>query len=107
MPSPRRVDGDSTVGFAMIDGWIRRRLFWYLRREDVAAWSAKKVGGCNRCGRCCRGCPAFDAKGMRCRIYAHRPEICKAFPPVPRDIVGVESCGYKFETEVRTGSQDT
>lgn len=102
------LDGDSAPGastgffngFAMIDGWVRRRFFWYLRRGVVAEWGARKIGRCNRCGRCCRGCPAFDAKGIRCRIYPRRPEICKAFPLVPKDIAGVEGCGYEFGPEV-------
>ncbi|MCR3884771.1 YkgJ family cysteine cluster protein [Methanotrichaceae archaeon M04Ac] len=103
---PRSFEAGFSAGLAMIDGWIRRRVFWYLRREVVAEWGARKIGRCNRCGRCCRGCPAFDVKGMRCRIYSRRPEICKAFPLVPMDIAGVESCGYDFGPEVGTGLRE-
>ncbi|NYT02942.1 MAG: hypothetical protein GKC10_09345 [Methanosarcinales archaeon] len=87
------------IGYAMIDGWIRRRVAWYLRREEVSAWQSMREGKCNRCGKCCRGCPAHDASGNRCRIYAHRPDICREFPLTPEDIQHIKNCGYKFNKQ--------
>jgi len=81
----------------MLDGWIRRRIVWYARRKQVMIWRAKRSGDCARCGRCCQGCPAHDARGKRCKIYRLRPSICKAFPLTPEDIKKVHTCGYHFQ----------
>ena len=81
----------------MRDGWIRRRVIWYLKRDQVTEWRAKRSGECARCGKCCKGCLALDAKGKRCKIYGRRPAICKAFPLTPDDIKRVHTCGYRFQ----------
>jgi hypothetical protein len=80
----------------MFDGWIRRRIVWYLQRKQVVKWHAKREGKCARCGICCTPCLAFDKKNKRCRIYSIRPAICKEFPLTPDDIINVKECGFYF-----------
>jgi len=80
----------------MLSGWVRRRLVWYLKRDLVVKWKAKKIGKCAGCGKCCGICVAFDAKSKRCKIYKRRPAICKEFPLTPEDIKGMHNCGYRF-----------
>ncbi len=80
----------------MWDGWLRRRVLWYLRRNYVKGMADKRTGSCVRCGRCCSGCPAHDSKNMRCRIYAQRPSICRVFPLTPEDNERIPTCGYRF-----------
>jgi len=81
----------------MRDGWIRRRVVWYLMKKQVLEWQAKRSGECVRCGRCCGHCPAHDSENKRCRIYSIRPEICKAFPLTPDDLKNIRTCGFYFE----------
>ncbi|MBU0761749.1 MAG: YkgJ family cysteine cluster protein [Candidatus Altiarchaeota archaeon] len=81
----------------MLDGWVRRRVLWYLRRGYVKKMSEKKIGKCTRCGTCCMGCPAYDKQGEKCRIYRLRPNICKAFPLTPDDNIKIKSCGFSFK----------
>jgi len=83
--------------FSMLDGWIRRRIVWYLKNKQVLAWQAKRYGECARCGKCCELCLAHDAKNKRCRIYGIRPSICKAFPLTPEDINKISTCGFYFK----------
>lgn len=82
----------------MIDGWFRRRYLWYLKKGHVLAWKEKREGECARCGRCCRGCPAFDAAKKRCKIYKVRPDVCKHFPLTPDDIKKIDTCGFRFKS---------
>ncbi|RQW80385.1 MAG: hypothetical protein EHM14_05000 [Methanothrix sp.] len=81
----------------MRDGWLRRRLIWYFKRDVVNKWRAKRDGKCARCGKCCGSCIAHDLKNQRCRIYKLRPDICKAFPLTPEDILKLDNCGYEFK----------
>lgn len=81
----------------MLDGWVRRRFVWYLNRDIVMEWKVKRSGKCVRCGKCCKGCIAHDAKGKRCKIYNRRPAICREFPLTPDDVKGVNTCGYQFK----------
>lgn len=81
----------------MLDGWIRRRIVWYLQRKEVMKWLAKREGECARCGKCCNPCPALDKKNKRCRIYGIRPAICKEFPLTPDDIKNIKKCGFNFK----------
>ncbi|MBP8625041.1 MAG: YkgJ family cysteine cluster protein [Methanothrix sp.] len=81
----------------MWDGWIRRRIIWYLNKREAVAWRAKRSGECVRCGRCCSLCLAHDGKNKRCRIYRIRPGICKAFPLTPEDVAGIHTCGFHFK----------
>jgi hypothetical protein len=83
--------------FYMLDGWIRRRIVWYLKNKQVLAWQAKRYGECARCGKCCELCLAHDAKNKRCRIYGIRPSICKAFPLTPEDLNKISTCGFYFK----------
>jgi hypothetical protein len=81
----------------MLDGWIRRRIVWYLKKKQVLAWQVRRGGGCVQCGKCCGLCPAHDAKNKRCRIYGIRPSICKAFPLTPEDLNNIHTCGFHFK----------
>jgi len=81
----------------MLDGWIRRRIIWYLNKEKAIEWQAKRSGGCVGCGKCCGHCPALDTKSKRCRIYPIRPAICKAFPLTPEDLKNLRTCGFHFK----------
>lgn len=81
-----------------------------------------RLGECNRCGKCCD--PATMAKRMtvyralgvpvllnprypcphfsyvdgwgRCAIYDRRPQMCRDFPRIPEDVLGLPECGYWF-----------
>ncbi|OPY54319.1 MAG: Flagellin N-methylase [Methanosaeta sp. PtaU1.Bin112] len=81
----------------MLDGWIRRRIIWYLNNKQVLEWRAKRHGQCARCGKCCGSCLAYDSKKKRCRIYRIRPSICKAFPLTPEDLDTIQTCGFYFD----------
>jgi len=43
-------------------------------------------------------CDAHDNSNKRCKDYANRPEVCKAFPSMPEQIEGTP-CSYWFECE--------
>ena len=97
---PNQAQGDNlkreNCRIFMWDGWIRRRVVWYLQKKKVTKWQARRTGQCLRCGKCCGQCPALDTKSMRCRIYSIRPAICKAFPLTPDDIKNLK-CGFRFK----------
>ncbi|HOU70380.1 MAG TPA: YkgJ family cysteine cluster protein [Methanothrix sp.] len=80
----------------MWDGWIRRRVVWYLQKKKVTKWQAERSGECLRCGKCCGQCPALDTEKKVCRIYSIRPAICKAFPLTPDDLKNLK-CGFRFK----------
>ncbi|MFH1721070.1 MAG: YkgJ family cysteine cluster protein [Candidatus Altiarchaeota archaeon] len=81
----------------MFQGWLRRRLQWYLKRSYVKKWQKRRSGECKRCGICCFGCLAFDKKEIRCRIYTHRPTLCRLYPLAPEDKKDNPDCGFCFE----------
>lgn len=68
-------------------------------------------GKCNHCGECCldligkmKGlqCANFFPKDCydpikkRCKIYEHRPDICKNFPQSKKALT-YKNCGYQEE----------
>ncbi len=63
--------------------------------------AAKKIwvrhGECNRCGKCCLGCPDYIEKYSQCKIYETRPDFCKEFPWSPEQIQNIPECSYTFE----------
>ncbi|MFH1054827.1 MAG: YkgJ family cysteine cluster protein [Candidatus Altiarchaeota archaeon] len=80
----------------MIDGWLRRRIVWYLRRHKVRETHSRREGRCVRCGACCNACPFYASKKGYCRVYKHRPNICRAFPLTPEDVRDARTCGFTF-----------
>ena len=80
----------------MKEGWLRRRYMWYFRRRMVKKFEESREGSCVRCGACCSGCLFYNEKGRFCRVYRHRPDICRAFPLTPEDIENVPTCGHSF-----------
>jgi hypothetical protein len=96
-PSTRRFNlKRENCRIFMWDGWIRRRVVWYLQKKKVTKWQAKRSGECLRCGKCCGQCPALDTEKKVCRIYGIRPAICKAFPLTPDDLKNLK-CGFRFK----------
>lgn len=83
----------------MHDGWLRRRYLWYFRRQEVLNNRSRLKGGCARCGHCCGHCIFNDRKHGRCRIYKHRPDICRLFPLTADDIKNIPTCGFTFKDE--------
>ncbi|MFC2154147.1 YkgJ family cysteine cluster protein [Candidatus Altiarchaeota archaeon] len=81
----------------MLGGWLRRRYFWYLRRDYVREQQKRKVGECKRCGHCCSCCPFFRGKTRECRIYNFRPAICREYMLTPEDKRETPDCGFRFE----------
>jgi hypothetical protein len=81
----------------MIEGWFRRRYLWYLKRHKVRETHAKRSGGCVRCGACCAGCIFHDNKKFACRIYNHRPAVCRAYPISVDDKKTTPKCGFRFD----------
>lgn len=83
----------------MLKGWFRRRYLWYLKRKTVRYWQQRRQGACKQCGRCCGWCPALERKNKRCRIYEHRPAICREYMLTPEDKKENPYCGFYFEEE--------
>lgn len=83
----------------MKDGWLRRRIVWYLKRREVFEAHKGREGSCARCGACCSGCPFHDDKARACKVYRMRPDICRMFPLTPHDIRNVKTCGFRFKKD--------
>jgi len=83
----------------MLKGWLRRRIYWYFRRDVVEKYRKLRRGSCKNCGRCCRLCPFLDTKTNKCRIYKWRPAICREYPLTPEDVKAIPECGFYFVEE--------
>ena len=90
-------------------GWGKVRRFYlaHFRPAYVRESLARRVGGCNRTGACCRlmfTCPLLDqgSDPVRCTIHEIKPKVCRLFPIDERDlrdrdIVSPDRpCGFSF-----------
>jgi len=87
-------------------GKLRRLYFIHFRRRHLeTAMLGRRGGACRQCGASCRlgyKCFHFDEARRACRVYSHRPTICRVFPIDERDLaerdaVMTESrCGFLF-----------
>jgi hypothetical protein len=81
----------------MRHGWLQRRYLWYFKRQKVLELQSKRSGKCVRCGDCCGHCMFNDRKRGVCRIYAHRPAVCRMYPLTPEDLNHTPECGFSFK----------
>jgi len=87
-------------------GKIRRLYYIHVRRKHLEGTMLTRRGGaCRQCGACCQlgyQCFHFDAERRVCRIYSHRPTICRVFPIDEKDLVERDAvmpktrCGFTF-----------
>ncbi|MFQ5877990.1 MAG: YkgJ family cysteine cluster protein [Acidobacteriota bacterium] len=77
----------------LILGWgkIRRFYLAHFRLGYVRESLARRRGGCDRTGACCRlmfTCPLLDARErpVRCTIHEIKPRVCRVFPIDERDL---------------------
>ncbi|OGS20424.1 MAG: hypothetical protein A2252_10320 [Elusimicrobia bacterium RIFOXYA2_FULL_39_19] len=82
---------------------IRRHFKVYLTKKYFEKHKEKKTGNCKRCGNCCKiwyKCPflEFKSKEATCKIYKHRPAVCRIFPLNRKDLEEISTkCGFHFE----------
>jgi len=63
-----------------------------------------RVGECNKCGKCCRGCPLLDRGKRLCTMhdtetYREMYSECAEWPTEPSDLEKkgvVDVCSYRF-----------
>lgn len=86
---------------------MRRFYLSHFRPGYVRESLARRVGGCNRTGACCRlmfACPLLDQKAapVRCSIHEIKPKVCRLFPIDERDLRDRDivspgkPCGFSF-----------
>ena len=98
-----------TVGNRLTLGWGKLRRAWLItfEPEKVRRKLARRVGGCDRSGACCKlgyACPAYDDSNgrPRCTVYADRPAMCMIFPIDEQDLKERDliepgtACGHQF-----------
>lgn len=63
----------------------------------------ERVGECNRCGKCCKGCKHFISG--ECSIYKDRPQVCKDYPTMEEIIKKQvpKECSYKLKEIKKPG----
>lgn len=87
-------------------GKLRRLYYIHFRRRHLEeSMLARRGGQCRQCGACCQlgyKCFHFDEERRSCRIYSHRPTICRVFPIDEKDLVERDAvmpsvrCGFTF-----------
>jgi Fe-S-cluster containining protein len=88
-------------------GKIRRTITVYLKPQKRENHLSRRSGECRRCGACCElmfSCPALEKNNgtSMCKIYSHRPTVCKTFPLNEKDLKDrdlvkpQQKCGFYF-----------
>jgi len=78
---------------------LGRRFRQLIDKGYIKKKLEKRLGECNRCGKCCKGCRHLDKETNLCRIYNNRNFMCYTeFPldDLDKKIWNVKNCGYKF-----------
>ena len=103
MPPPLRFR-DRLV---LLRGKVRRAWLITFFPETVRKKLARRAGGCDRTGACCKlgyVCPAYEESdgNPRCTVYSDRPAMCMIFPMDEQDlrerdlIEPGKACGHRF-----------
>jgi hypothetical protein len=87
-------------------GKFRRLYFIHFRRRRLdEVLLARRGGACRQCGACCQlgyVCYHYDPERRGCRVYSHRPTICRVFPIDEKDLIERDAvmpgtrCGFTF-----------
>lgn len=86
---------------------IRRRYYFYFKRDKILKSIKQRKGNCTNCGLCCSKsifgfkCKQFDEKTNSCKVYntPEMPLLCYYYPFDEKDKWDFtkQECGYWWD----------